>query len=261
MRTVIPSSTDWLTSADFNSGTVLVEGRLAEIVHLPAWDGCRAAYGHVLDPRPWDYSGFNNHATRTGGVADAPERAWTPNGTTGYLDGGTRAATDLTSAFTISGWMRHGADTGATRILVAKRITADDYPFTLLFVSTAQRALRLDSGNGGTDSSAPTTSTYTPGELAHFAVTRSGTTVNFYKNGVADAGNPQTVDVGASDADARFLIGAQDAGSGAITFWNGMLLSLRLHNRALSQAEIAPLAQRPHAEFECRVLPRVFSFV
>jgi hypothetical protein len=103
-RIVIPSSTDWLQSADVNSGTVFVEGRLAEMLHPELWHNLTAAYA-ALDPYPWDYSGGVNHATRNNGVRDK-DGAWNFDGTTGSYISLPLTAKLVAGAQAMSLWIR-----------------------------------------------------------------------------------------------------------------------------------------------------------
>lgn len=62
-RIIVPSVTDWLQSADINSGVMLVEGRLAEMLHPELWRDRVGAWSRALDCYPWDGSGSGNHGS------------------------------------------------------------------------------------------------------------------------------------------------------------------------------------------------------
>jgi len=254
MRIVIPSSTDWRQSADFNSGTVLVAGRLAEMLYPDVWRVTRGAWAHALDPRPWDATHSANHAARIGGVTDAG--AWKLDGTNAYLHAGTRANLDLPSSFTLSGWMYRDSTTGSDAI-IGKRGALNNWPY-IVFQLNASNKLTLFADNGSTVS-VSSSADYEAATWHHFAITRSATAINFYKNGVADAGNPHSLAVGTSAPTHSTLIGANNQGS-ISGFWTGMLDDLRIDSAPLRPHQIQTLAARRYNAFRCRLLPGVFSF-
>ncbi len=191
------------------------------VLYLPLYeqDGSsllsRDAYGHVC--------------TVTGAL-------WRPGGR--YFDGvddriycGDSAILDLVSAFTLEIWVK---TTDTEGVLLAKRTTQSDWPFVFYVGASVTPALYADDGSADSVSSTSTLSDV----MTHVVVTRDETTINFFFNGQADAGNPQTLKKGSSDADAKFAIGAQ----WVVNTWNNPLIGnigeARIYSRVLTPQEI-----------------------
>ena len=83
---------------------------------------------------------------------------------------------------------------------------------------------------------------YTPtDEWHHFAMTHDGETLRLYLDG-ALAGDSPLATPPADGSPVR--IGADDNGGTVSSFWHGWIASLRVWDRALSEAEVAALAAR-----------------
>ena len=76
-------------------------------------------------------------------------------------------------------------------------------------------------------------------EWHHVAGTFDGANINLYVDGALDIGVPTTEPIGANEASV--LIGENPESTGR--FWDGLIDEVVIYNRALSDAEIAYLAQ------------------
>lgn len=243
---VYPSAGDWRT-ADLRSGLVHVGGRRARLLYPGLWSGCVSAQSHRLDSHAWDYSSNANHGTRTGGVADVAD-GWLLDGSDDLLDLGAGASLNLTADFSLMVWFREVSG-GGSEVMVSRRTHATAYPYVMM-MGAASTTVRLFSDNTGVES----TDTYTTGALQSVAVTRAGTTITFYINGVADSGGTQSLAVGTGQASSETYIGVQHNATVFTGHHNASYVEARIYNVALPADRVQVLAERPHISYECLLI-------
>src|SRR3989344_4897183 len=102
--------------------------------------------------------------------------------------------------------------------------------------------MTLVTANGGSGYSTFVSWSPSTGTWYHIAVTKTGTTVNFYVNG-SQQGTTQTIgSSGINDSNSTFVIGS-DAGNG--DFFDGRIDDVRVWTRALSSTDISNLYTSP----------------
>ena len=155
------------------------------------------------------------------------------NGTNQYIDIPDQNSIDLSSNFTIEGWIYPtGTGSSATEggIIINKE---HSYEIARFADGTLQYAL---SANGaGNDWAWVNTGMVAPlNTWTHFALVKSGTTVSFYLNASAPGthlANPATLTANTQ----QLRLGARFAGS---QFFNGAIEEMRIWNTSRTQAEI-----------------------
>lgn len=259
-RVVIPTSTDWLDTADYDNGTVMVGGRLAEILHPQLWDGRAAAWSHALDQYAWDYSGKGSHAARVGGVSDAVD-AWDFDGVSGFLDNGERLD-QTTNDFTLSAWVEHTGDASQANAIVINKRNNGAGPgnpgFTWFLEDDAgdnTQQLVLDDGTVATGNS----NTDVPlNEWHHVGVTvdRDGN-ATFYLDGVADGSFSVAANTASLANGIDFRVGATEDGS---DYFTGRMADVRVYDVLAPATTMQLLASRRNIAYLCRLQPRRFFF-
>jgi hypothetical protein len=190
----------------------------------------------ISDGRASDSSGRGHDAT----CQSCPTPA------TGKIGGGYRFAAasrqvlvvpdhlDFRGSYTIAAWA--SASTTQEQIaLLSKPYGADTANSWQLEVLKDDRV----SLSSGTPHSLPSPASITAGAWHHLAGTWDGTTKRLYIDGRQVAAVDATVQY---DGHAVYLGGDQNTGN-EVLFWDGLLDDLRIYNRALSEAELAALAQ------------------
>jgi len=160
------------------------------------------------------------------------------DGVDDHVDVGSTADHDLINNFTFAVWIY--PTVSISQSIMTKRNSVNNWPYAFFLWGTEQ--LKLYSNSGATvDVTA--SDILSLNAWTHVAVTRSGTTITFYINGVADSGGSQILAAGASAAGAPLWIGAQTTdGSTSLSEYTGSMDDVRIYNRALTVAEVAALA-------------------
>jgi hypothetical protein len=147
-----------------------------------------------------------------------------------YVSAGTIPALGLADNFTWAFWAKQAGDgTGVNEVILGNRDGGTQSP--LQFIKfTPTNFEYYNAGNGMSIDY----NDVTGGLWIHHAVVKSGTTLTYYRNGV----NSGTSTVTSTIDENPFLIG----GDVTRERWGGWISEVRLYSRALSQAEIAYLA-------------------
>ena len=198
-------------SMEEGSGTALLDMALpannATTVGAPTW--AAGTYGQALS-----LSGAGQFAT----VADS-------------------ADLDLTSAITMSAWIRPGkAD---TQDLIAKTVNGvpDGYQLSLAAPSSTGKVFVRFNNDANARVDSATTYPSDGNTWIHVAATYDGSTIRIYYNGVEDGSRAWTGSIVANST--ALGVGAQ---SNNARWFQGAIDDVRLYNRALSAGEIAALA-------------------
>ena len=201
----------------------------------------------------FDSSSYFNDGT----VIDNP--LWSPgkigsyaldlNGTTQYATIEDDATLDLTDAITIMAWIK--PEQYATQEIVKKAQSGntDGYELALAETGTTQYSNRVffrinQSTYGNTYRVTSTTEYPIDGAWMHVAGTFDGTTLHLYINGVLEASTDAT---GQTIATNNFPVHLGASPGTFLRAFMGGLDDVRIYNRALSQSEIAELANPPVA--------------
>jgi hypothetical protein len=156
------------------------------------------------------------------------------NGSSDYLTVPDNAVWDLSGDFTLELWayLNNYTSTGASPTFISGTNSSNNW---LLFVTSSNEVIFLF--NTGTVING--TATSTPNEWAHYALTRSGSTVRIFKNGVllTSATNSTNFTI----ANSVLYLGVQNGSAGYI---NGYMSNVRLVNgTALYTANFTPPTQ------------------
>jgi len=252
-RIIIPSGSDWLSSANLADGVVFVDGRMCELLYPELWEGCVAAYSHTLDPNPWDYSNNGNHGVRNGGVSDAGD-GWILNGSTGYI----ATADDIKNislgnvARTIGGWFYSTSLTHAGQFITTG---SGNCTRKMLFIGPEGAGF----GNVSTACDDLTSSLAVPTDEWVFCCGKhdTGTITVFVNNNSESKTLASSIDLQTS----RLFVGVKSADNGSsFAFYHpGRIANIGVWDTAISDALIEQFAQHRNIAYECRLLPRVFD--
>ena len=145
------------------------------------------------------------------------------------------AQLDELSAFTVAGWIRHGA-TSSFRSIVDKRDNHTD-GFDLYLNASSRLFIRVNNAalNG--------TAVVADGTWHHVAGTYDGSELRLYVDGVLDAS--LSASAGVSSTVDDLLIGRNWSGG---YLFGGVLDDLRIYGRALAPAEIQVIQDAPSPE-------------
>ncbi len=197
-----------------------------------------------------DSSGFGNDGQlgSTTGV-DANDPTWECvtggyaldfNGTSDYVDLGSPASLNLTTTYSVAGWVKWKGGNPNAVIYASGDANADHYRVDVNNCTANGLSLREDG-----DACHPATSDLLPADTwHHIAVIKdgdTGTNLAFYLDGVSDG----TASAGTSGATGLKRIGARTEATDM--FFDGVLDDLRIYDRALSGAEVSALAASPPA--------------
>jgi len=164
------------------------------------------------------------------------------NGVNTFVDCGSALGNDVQHALTLAAWVRPNAF-GDWAGILAKGITVSPYAMqtwgdgSLRF--TANWGLPPGSAGEGSWNS---TAKLAQGTWQHVAVTYDGEWVRFFINGVPDANQPQ-YSMRFGVVNESLVIGADLPGGDE--YFNGTIRDARVYGRALSQAEIQAMVNRP----------------
>jgi hypothetical protein len=151
----------------------------------------------------------------------------------------TPAALDLTTAFSLSVWVRPTSSTGTDGILEKTVGGTINTAYSLFFEASGLR-FRVDKG-GLTTITADAVPSTTATE--HYVATYDGATMRLYRQAVLQAATA-SVAAPIDGGSGNFLLGTL---AGGIYPYGGLLDDVRVYDHALSQAEITRLFIRARA--------------
>jgi hypothetical protein len=168
------------------------------------------------------------------------------DGSSGFLQTGASSNFQLSGDFTFETWVYMPALVNTSLLSWWTFGTASSCAFMFQALNTG--FLQFTYGLGATNASiAGTSAKIVPGAWNHVAITRQGSTVRFFVNGVLDA-TTGTVSGALNSATQPVLLGADNNQSGftAHNFFSGYLTGLRLVNgTALYTASFTPSTSIP----------------
>jgi hypothetical protein len=157
------------------------------------------------------------------------------NGTTNKIEPAFIPFTDSKDDFTISLWVN--PDTVATGSGLGNRFVSWGDATGRFFFGNFQGSITLGTGN---TTLSPSGYVMTAGSWQHFAVSNTGSTTKFYKNGQLTHTLTNTSTANISSA-LPFRIGAQYANGEGIEFFDGKMDDVRIYKTALSDKDILDL--------------------
>lgn len=183
----------------------------------------------------------------SGAVSSVPGKIGTAligNGATHYARALHHTSFDNLVDITIAMWVKRAQTNDKYDPLLAKTNSSGAYPLTFEICNTSQGSCGVSDNNKlslysdkTTPSAVVSTGSITDTEWHHVAVTRSGTNIKFYIDGVG-AGTA-TVNANSYGADALSVrLGKESSASAGL---DGALDDIRFYGRALSDAEIGQL--------------------
>lgn len=182
-----------------------------------------------------DVSGNDNHAVLLNGgewLAGKVGAGIRLDGQNDWMlvsDPGAGWILDLSSALTISAWVRPSTTSGQQKLVSKDNI----FEFHLGHAGAGRYSLRLNNAGGGAGTTA-----VTAGQWQHLAASWDGQTVRYYFNGQADGSSPFQATLNSNNN--HLGIGARPPGS---NFLNGAIDEVRIYDGALSAAEVLALYQ------------------
>ncbi len=196
-----------------------------------------------------DWTNYHNDGQAVGGVTNSSanfkvgSKAYSGNGTTKYVSFPYDASLNLTSAFTMAGWIYPAV---TTRMVVMGR----GYAWELYTNNTALGLyLKRGVGDGAGDRYVQCSSNVglTTNQWQHVAATFQPGVVKFYVNGVLKVTRTDTGCADYGNCVPALALHSVTSGSGEIGIywghaswqWNGGLDELAIWNRVLSDNEIA----------------------
>ena len=159
------------------------------------------------------------------------ERAITFNGVQDYMDADDVA--DLTGPFTISTWIKPGANANSTDIISKRNIGPYTEGYALL-LTNAMVPRMVWKNAAGTNEALNASIALPQDEWHHIAVIYDGNRATFYIDGVEDTSAARNNPVSTNQ---HFLIAAANHQS-PTRFFNGTLDEVRVWNQALSQDQL-----------------------
>jgi large repetitive protein len=233
--------------------TCVLSVQYANAVDPEPEDGLVARYkmdegsGTVLN----DVSGFGNNATASGSPTWVNSQAGLGlalnlNGTSQYATVPDSDSLDITSAITLSAWVKPGKV--GTQNLIKKAVNSNTSGYELSLASdgtlpSSKRAfVRFNQTASGDDYRVNSNTIYPidGNTWIHLAATYDGATIRLYYNGELE--NSLTASISIVSNTLAFGIGADSLGGNKL---QGALDEVRVYNRALSESEIADLAELP----------------
>ena len=163
------------------------------------------------------------------------------DGDNDYINIGDDTSLDITSAITLSCWIKPmeidaysliaGRDDGTNRSYILELYTDEKFYWTC---------------DGLTDASVVSTTTVSAGTWYHVACVYDGANMILYVNGVAEDTDASTGSI--DNDDASFTIGAREAGMDR--FFKGYLANMGLWSRALSAEEINSVMRKKYNQLK-----------
>jgi len=161
------------------------------------------------------------------------------DGDNDYIDLGDDTSLDITSAITISCWIKP-MEVGATSFLVGR----DDGTNRNYYLTVNTDNNINWNCNGVSDTQVRSTTAFTSGTWYHIAGVYDGANMIIYVNGVAEDTDASTGSI--DNDDVSFTIGAREAG--ADRFFKGYIANVGLWSRALSLEEINSIMRKNYSQ-------------
>jgi hypothetical protein len=186
-----------------------------------------------------DGSGNGNTGTLTGGASFTASgkagAALNLDGTSGHVQVADSPAL-RSSTFTLSLWFR-ATNVSGIRVLMGKAVGAATDNSYALYLNNGRLTFHSSNYQGAiTPSTVIAANTW-----YHVAIAKSGTVSKMYVNGSVVGSSTTAPETVAYDT-KPLLIGADNDGQGAAYYFAGQIDELRIYTRALTAAEITPLA-------------------
>ena len=145
---------------------------------------------------------------------------------------------ELTTAISISAWFKTNVSDSAYHTIVSNYHAGYGYYLSL----NSSYQLEFFVGNGITNETKTTATTYNDNAWHHVIATFDGTNLNLYVAGVTVGGVPATWNNNiAYNADCRFFIGARALNGSTTLHWNGVIDEIGVWDRALDTEDITEL--------------------
>lgn len=187
-----------------------------------------------------DSSGNGNNGTLSGPVWTAGNRggALSFDGTNDYVNAGNPAGLKLTGAMTLSAWIKIDTVSGNGRI-ISKQGYTGSRGWSLNVEASGVGAFQIAS-NSSSLVTVNTSAALPTGQWVHLAgVYEPGTALRIYVNGVLSNSNSVSVPAAQYNSNLNVWIGARPSSE---CYFDGDIDEVRVYNRALSDSEIAALA-------------------
>jgi len=191
----------------------------------------------------YDHSKYGNH----GSLENMAEEDWVDgkvgkaldfDGENDYVDCGDDVSLDITTAITITAWIKTSIPTVAQKCIISKIDATDGYSLEM-----QNHKLKGFVRLGGVNSCNAISTTSIDDQEWHFCVfTNDGTTIRIYVDGTEEDSHTEGLaSIGITNQ--RLWIGEFDNWSGY--FFPGLIDEVRIYNRALTEAEIKALHDTP----------------
>ena len=194
----------------------------------------------------YDGSGNQNHGTITGATWATGESGHLPmtalvrqnspmvfDGSDDVVACGDGTSLDMTTAYTLSGWVYLDSITGATQFLFGR----DDGSNRNYWIELSGTATVSSVNFGTSQVSTTTTTTLTAGVWSHICATYDGSNVKIYLNGALDTSASATGTL--DNDDVSFSIGAREAGLDR--FFGGLINEVAIWDEALDADAVTAL--------------------
>ena len=186
-------------------------------------------------------SGRGNSPLLTANIADHGTiyggRGLIFDGVTDYLDIGDSPSLDMTTSYTLCGWIKLTAITSATQFLFGR----DDGTNRNYWIEITSSDGYVSSVNLGTSDTSTVGSACPVGVWTHVCSTYDGSNVKVYINGNLDVSESVTGTL--DNDDVSFTIGAREAGLDR--HFAGSMSDVKLFNTALTLAQVQELYLKP----------------
>lgn len=141
------------------------------------------------------------------------------------------SANTTTNDFTMGVWFRLSAYPGVNAAIIANRNDSDN---GWLLDMNGNKGRAIYQNNAGPTYSVQTTNTISLSEWNYLSVTRSGTSLTLYRNGIGQTSTTFPTDFNINSPIANDYVGRYFSGVG---FLNGNISNIAYYNRALSSTE------------------------
>ncbi len=183
-----------------------------------------------------DYSGKGNNGAIYGNpqfVNGKVGKALSFDGVDDYVDAGADSSLNIVDFFTLEAWINPKAN-GV--MIISQRSDDTNWPYQLFL--DGSNKLKLFSNPSGTNLFVTSSDSVNLNTWNHVVATRDGTAINFYINGIADSGNPQTLAKGVAEDSPKLTIGNQVVPA-LLSFFNGSIDEVKIYNSSLTKEQIS----------------------